>query len=81
MQTGSRAFPDGQSDQLCQTQSVMTVRRTEMCVSVRSLVTFSRTVLPRCVGQKLDCGVFRSKWASLVAQTVKNLYARQETLV
>ena len=51
---------------------MMTVRRTGTCVFVTSLVSFSRTVLPGCVGQKLNCGGLRSEWASLVAQTVKN---------
>ena len=51
-----------------------------VCVREVTSVLF-QTVLPGCVGQKLDCGGFRSEWASLVAQTVKNLPVMWETLV
>ena len=51
-----------------------------VCVREVTSVLF-QTVLPGCVGQKLDCGGFRSEWASLVAQTVKNLPVMWETWV
>ena len=51
-----------------------------VCVREVTSVLF-QTVLPGCVGQKLDCGGFRSEWAALVAQTVKNLPAMPETRV
>ena len=51
-----------------------------VCVREVTSVLF-QTVLPGCVGQKLDCGGFRSEWASLVAQTVKNLPAMWATWV